>query len=135
MRISNKVMIQTIIQLLVFLGLFLISRSLLKNIYLFEWTSRYLYCCIWIIVLVLCIRKKINMAWFITVGNVVGIVLGQLLGEVIKNFRMKEITVKTSAEEAYQLSQHYGVPIWALTIFVTLVAGELIHKIKVSKIS
>lgn len=75
------------------------------------------------------------MAWFITVGNVVGIVLGQLLGEVIKNFRMKEITVKTSAEEAYQLSQHYGVPIWALTIFVTLVAGELIHKIKVSKIS
>lgn len=135
MRMNKKILLHIIIQLLIFVGLFSISRSLLYNIYLYEWTSKHLYCGTWIIMLILCVRKKVDVAWFITAGNVLGIVIGQLLGDFIKNIRMKKITVETSAEDVYQLSHHYGVFIWILFVFIIFLVGELLHKRKVSKMS
>lgn len=107
----------------VFGVLYLISMTLLNKVYLFEWTARNLYCYVWVAVAVLIVLDKLRIAYAVTLGNLLGVIIGQYLGDLIKAQRVKQITPETTPDMTYELSTHYGVNIWAITIIVCAAAG------------
>lgn len=112
-RHNNYCLIATIA---IFLILYLVSKIYLRNLYLFEWTQRHCYLGIWIIAIGLILLNKTLISAFISVGNVVGIFLGQYMGDWIRKITMSQITAGMEPETVYQLQHHPGVEIWLLTI-------------------
>ena len=107
----------------VFGGLYLISMTVLNGVYLFEWTARNLYCYVWVAVAVLIVLDKLYAAYTVTLGNLAGVVIGQLLGDFIASERAKLITPDTSAEMSYILSSHDGATRWAVVLVFFTAAG------------
>lgn len=107
----------------VFGGLYLLSMTLLNRVYLFEWTARNLYCYVWAAVAVLIVLDKLTVAYAVTLGNLAGVIIGQLLGDFIVSERAKLITHDTSAEMAYLLSSHDGTMIWGIVLVFFTAAG------------
>lgn len=121
-NLKNKA-ITLIASAAVFGILYLLSMTLLNKVYLFEWTARNLYCYVWAIAAVLIVFDKLIVSYFVTFGNLIGILIGQFLGDFIRSQRMKLITPETTSDVEYFLSYHYGAFIWAITILVCLAAG------------
>lgn len=124
----SNVMVSIVLQLLVFLLAFLVSLYLLPDWYVCKWTAKSFYCFIWVIMIILCIRNKCDVGWGITIANVLGIVVGQVLGQEIKNLGIAKINEATSNERTYQLSKNYGVVIWGIFIIVAFIIGEILHR-------
>ena len=78
--------------------------------------------------IILCIRNKCDVGWVITMANVLGIVVGQVLGQEIKNLGIAKINEATSNERTYQLSKNYGVVIWGIFIIGAFIIGEILHR-------
>ena len=121
-NLKNKT-IALIASAAVFGILYLLSMTLLNKVYLFKWAAHNLYCYEWAIAAVLIVFDKLIVSYFVTFGNLVGILIGQLLGDLIRSQRMKLITPETTSNEEYFLSYHYGALIWMITILVCLAAG------------
>lgn len=109
----------TILGLMIpFISLFLISKLFLSDIYLFEWTARHHYLFLWVAVILLVLIDRVHLATALTIGNVVGVLVGQFLGDLIRNQSLSQITPEMSGEEVYRLSHHPGFEIWLATIGV-----------------
>lgn len=119
-----------ILQLTTFIILYLLSNTVFKNVYLYKWTADHLYLYIWIPVIILTILNKKYISLSLTIGNLVGIIIGELLGEYIRNENIKKITEITPPHEVYRLQSHYGFFIWLLILLTFLIAGILVQKKK-----
>ena len=108
---------------IIFGGLYALSRTLLQNVYLFEWTSRNLYLYIWIPALILAVLNKTAVSYAITLGNLAGVVIGQLLGDFIISQNAKLITPETTPDMEYYLTYHQGAFIWIITVLAFTVLG------------
>jgi len=115
-------------QLAFFGALYFVSMTIFKDIYLFEWTARNRYLYIWVLIAILTIFGKKYTALSLTVGNLIGIIAGQLSGDYIKNENIKKITETMEAHEVYRLHTHYGFYIWVLTLVIFLVIGVVVQR-------
>lgn len=107
----------------VFGGLYALARTLLQDVYLFEWTSRNLYLYIWIPALILAVLNKTAVSYAITLGNLAGVVIGQLLGDFIISQNAKLITPETTPDREYYLTTHQGAFIWIITVLAFTAVG------------
>lgn len=124
-----------IIQFMIFIILYAVSVTVFSNKYLYKWTADHKYLYIWIIILILTIYRQHIIALLLTCGNVIGVLIGQSLGDYIRNENMKKITEIMTAEQVYHLQKHYGFVIWILTLFAFLVIGTIIQKIIIQKLN
>lgn len=74
----------------IFFLFYLISQRYFLGLYLFEWTSRNFYCGIWSLCLILILCQKPLPAFFVTAGNIIGVVIGQFLGDLIRTENIKK---------------------------------------------
>ena len=107
----------------IFFLFYLISQRYFLGLYLFEWTSRNFYCGIWSLCLILILCQKPLPAFFVTAGNIIGVVIGQFLGDLIRTENIKKITDTMNPQQIYELHNHPGVPLWLLVIVLFLVLG------------
>lgn len=117
------VLIHLGIQLSIFLILFIVSKSMLKDVYLYKWTADRFYLLAIPLVVIFTFMGRFKLSYTITFWNLTLIIVGQALGDLIRNNNMEKIDPSTSAEVAYRLSHHYGFEIWFFgMIIVTIVA-------------
>ncbi len=115
-----------IITAIVFLGLYLVSTTFLQELYLFEWTADNHYLYVWVIAVVLILVNKIRTSFALTLGNFIGTLIGQFLGDWMRYESMKKIIPGMDAGIEAQLRLHYGVPIWLLTMTIFLILNKVL---------
>lgn len=120
--LTNKKTNHYIIQMLIFVITFIISKTLLKDVYLFEWASRRYFLYLWILVLLLTYFEKYRLSYAITISNTVGLFIGQYIGDLIIKSNQALITPETSNAEIARLNTHYGVLIWIGFVVVSMIA-------------
>lgn len=120
-----------VVTIIMFFGFYFVSEIYLQKLYLFEWTSRHLYLGIWMITIGLILFNKILISFSITIGNFAGVVLGQYMGEWLRQQNMSKIVPGMNPQTVYQLQHHPGVEIWLLTIGVFFLLGLLLGKLRI----
>lgn len=126
-RNPRKKLIAFITAVIVYLGLQVLSMTALSDIYTFKWMADHLYCYTWISVFVLIAFDCTSLSYFVTFGNLIGTIVGELLGGFIKEERMGDITTEMEAGEIHERSIHYGVLIWLITIIAFLAVGIIVN--------
>lgn len=114
----------------IFIGIYIISRLFLKELYWFNWTSHSKYLYIWVVALILIHFEKYIISYSITFGNIGGIFLGQFVGDAIKAKNMLKIEPGMDVEQIYHLQHHPGFEIWACSILACLAIGTIFYKLK-----
>lgn len=115
-----------IFYLLPFLTMYLISTFLLNDLYLFKWLADRWYLCLWAVVLLLAYKHKHLISISLTVGSVLGIPLGQFLGDFLRNRNIQSITALMSQEDQAKMYLHHGVAIWSATVILAAILGILL---------
>jgi hypothetical protein len=115
-----------LLQLMVFAIAYSVSVTVFKDIYLPGWTAHNRYLYVWVLVIVLTVLKKPIISAALTLGNVLGLLIGQTLGDFLRNMQMQKITADMEPGDVAMLSQHNGWFIWICTILVFLTAGIVI---------
>lgn len=126
-RNPKKKIIAFIAAIIVYLGLQVLSMTTLSEVYTFKWLADHLYCYTWIAVLVLVALDRTPLSYYLTFGNLIGTIVGELLGSFIREQRMSKITSEMTVEEIHERSMHYGVLIWLITIIAFLVVGIIVN--------
>ena len=124
MNKSGKILLNILVTLLIYFLIFYLSHTLFQD-YLFVWTAQNKYCYIWVLSLLLILMQKPLISYCITLGNILGIFIGQYLGDHLRAVSMSRITQYSTAEEQWHLSLHYGVVIWIIVILRASVVGLL----------
>lgn len=124
MNKSGKILLNILVTLLIYFLIFYLSHTLFQD-YLFVWTAQNKYCYIWVLSLLLILMQKPLISYCITLGNILGIFIGQYLGDHLRAVSMSRITQYSTAEERWHLSLHYGVLIWIIVIVLVSVIGFL----------
>ena len=86
------------IQLIIFGITYLISLRL-KDIYFFGWLTHNKFAYIWVAIILFTMFGGTLYSYAITIGNVIGILIGQFLGEYLLNVAKAKITPKMDAAE------------------------------------
>lgn len=108
----------------VYFVLILISATLLNSVYTFEWMLRNFYCYTWVLALAMIVFDKTVLAYFVTFGNLIGTVTGQILGDIIREVKLNNITPDmTELEISIIEYTHHGVTIWGIILFASIVLG------------
>lgn len=126
-RNPGKKLTAFITAVIVYLGLQVLSMTALSEVYTFKWMADHLYCCTWISVIVLIAFDCASLSYYVTFGNLIGTIVGELLGGFIREQRMGKITPEMEAGEIHERSIHYGVLIWLITIIVFLAVGIIVN--------
>lgn len=116
-------LILPILYLIPFIILYGISRLFFDDLYLFKWLSDRLYLCVWIVVILLVYNSKYWIATSLTIGSIVGVLLGQFWGDFIRNNNIHSITSMMTQEERARLYLHPGVPLWISTVLILTLIG------------
>lgn len=114
--------------ILPFIILYIISTVFLSNLYLFEWTARYFYLYLWLIVIILTCYKKYYIAASLVIGNIIGIFIGQFIGDYLLYMNIQKITHDMSNEKRASLRIHHGITIWIITILICFIIGLIMRK-------
>ena len=122
MNKSGKILLNILVTLLIYFLIFYLSHTLFQD-YLFVWTAQNKYCYIWVLSLLLILMQKPLISYCITLGNILGIFIGQYLGDHLRAVSMSKITQYSTAEEQWHLSLHYGVLIWIIVIVLVSAIG------------
>lgn len=105
---------------------YIICEEFLFNVYVFEWMAHNNYVYTWIFPLLMIILDKTPVAYFASAGNLIGMFVGQYLGDFIQLQRMKQITPgmeETNPGLYWSLNTHYGVFIWGITFLICIGIG------------
>ena len=109
---------------------YLLSQTVLHEIYLFEWTAAHYYLCLWVASVTFCFLGLYKAALITTIGNWAGILIGQVLGDFIIKINAAKITPDMYVGKVWQLKTHYGVLIWLAVFLVSFILGIMIEKKK-----
>ena len=112
--------------LMIYAGLQVMSMTVLKNAYMFEWMGRNCYCYTWVLVILLVLVDKTLVANFVTFGTLLGVVIGELLGNILWERNMSKITSDMSVEQQHYLSLHHGVLIFVITLLKFVAMGVIL---------
>lgn len=116
-----------IIQLCVFLLLYILSETVLHDFYPFDWTAKQFYLGAIIPIVLTTIFGAPVISTSITAGVVLGNVIGHFLGEFLRNRSIATVTPDMDAEMVARLHLHYGWVIWILTVMASAVFGVVLH--------
>lgn len=116
------------ITIIIFAALYLLSKTVLSQLYLFEWTARHHYLYVWMFSIILLYCKKSIISFSITCGNLFGILIGQFFGDYIRYKNILKITAVMSSEQKDSLYHHPGVEYWIITIIIFTILGILVNK-------
>lgn len=114
----------------VYILLQVLSSTLLNDIYIYEWMARNHYCYTWLPVIVLVVFNQTIMSYFITAGNLIGTIIGDLLGNYLREQRMNGITSDMDSGEVMLRSYHHGVFIWIIVLLVFTVIGLVLSIVR-----
>lgn len=113
-----------------FLIVYIVSKQFLQDVYLPEWTQRNAYLYVWIAAIFFDFLEKHFRSVSISIGNIVGIVVGQIAGDAIVKYNVGKITPGMLPGKIEQLRSHPGVLIWICTILIFYVVGTLGERLK-----
>lgn len=108
-----------------FAALWLVCR-LLRDIYLFGWAiqnGRGLLVLGWVLALSMGAFGLRLLAYFVTLGNVVGVFFGQFFGDFWTAWKVARLPPDPSAPEYYLAHSHPGAFLWMIAALVFLLAG------------
>lgn len=126
-----KQFVTLLITLSIFVAMKVISMRFLADVYLFEWTGRRFYLYIWLsLPFFIFVMKDLIAAWIITIGNVAGVIIGQLWGDYLIYINSFKITPETNDATYWYLMNHKGAFIW---LFIILACFGLIFGYKLFK--
>lgn len=119
------------IQAFLWLFIFMIFGVLDRSHYLGGWIyhNKNFYIILAVIAIIITIFNK-NIGYFMTLGNICGLICGRFIGDYIKYKNILKITAQTSVEEEYFLRSHKGFFIWILCIIISILIACLIEIIK-----
>ncbi len=118
----------SLLSLLPFLMIYLLSKTIFNNYYLFEWTASHLYLYTWLIAIVLILSKKYSYALMLSLANFFAVFIGQFVGDYLKQLNMAKITTTNDAETIAHLSNHHGFEIYLSLILITMIGFFIIDK-------
>ena len=107
---------------------YLLSQTVLHEIYLFEWTASHYYLYLWAAPITFCFLEMYKAALITTIGNWAGILIGQVLGDFIIKINVAKIKPDMYAGKVWQLRTHYGVLIWLAVFLVSFIIGIIVEK-------
>lgn len=125
--VYNNIGVNCLITFFIYFSIYHLSYNVFHE-YLFLWTAANKYCYIWILSYLFLIFNKVIFSYCVTFGNIIGIFIGQYLGDYIQEIRMNKIISSSTVEERWYLSLHYGVAIWIITILLSFLVGLLLYK-------
>lgn len=123
----NTRTVHLIISTIGFIIFYYISKVWLSNLYLFEWMADNweIPLFIWIIVLILTLIKRTILAVSITIGHLIGIIVGQCLGDYLLKKSQALITPNMDFGQAHHLHNHKGFVIWLIILAASFIIGIL----------
>ena len=113
-----------------FLILYLVSIVFLRDVYLPDWTAQNHYLYLWIAPIIL---DLLDLHWAsvsISLGNLAGVVFGQIIGDFIVRINTAKITPEMAPGQAQQLRTHPGFLIWLGFLLIFTAAGIYLQKTK-----
>ncbi len=118
---SKSKYIHALIQAVIFIAVYVITTSMFGDYYLFGWIGHNtaVYFVVAFAVIFTTLTGKIDQGYYGTIANVVGLVAGHFIGEMIRTMNMKKITDGMSPQVIYELHKHYGFFIW-IGVFIVL---------------
>lgn len=120
------------ITLLPYIILFILTKMFFNEVYLLDWLARRWYYGLWIITAVLAVFN-FKLSFFISCANIVAITLGQVIGDILQNYNISQITPDMTAEQQARLYLHYGVFIWIISLLVSVAMFALVTYIRKKK--
>ena len=122
------------IQLIIFGITYFISLRL-KDIYFFGWLTHNKFAYIWVAIILFTMFGGTLYSYAITIGNVIGILIGEFLGEYLLNAAKAKITSEMDvAKREYLSNSYYHVFIW-LSFIIMVVLLVFINKFISKRIS
>ena len=110
-----------IIQLVIF-GITYSISFVLRERYFFGWLIHNNFAYIWVVMIILTMFGKYIYSYAIAIGNIVGILLGQILGEYILKLSRAKIATETNVDKMRVLeNSYYHVFIWLSFIIIVIV--------------
>lgn len=117
-----------LIVFLAYVVCYLLSQTVLHEIYLFEWTAAHYYLCLWVVSVTFCFLEMYKAVLITTAGNWAGILIGQVLGNFIVKINTTKITPDMYIGKVWQLKTHYGVLIWLAVFLISFIIGIIVEK-------
>lgn len=107
----------------------------LKEEYFFGWLvhNKTIYIGLFIITMIMISIGARKLAYCTFAGNLIGIILGQFLGNLFQSKNMAKIEPGMSEQMRYQLSSGKHVFIWATILIVFIILGLILDSAKNSK--
>ena len=110
-----------IIQLVIF-GITYSISFVLRERYFFGWLIHNNFAYIWVVMIIFTMFGKYLYSYAIAIGNIIGILLGQVLGEYILKLSRAKIATETNVDKIRVLeNSYYHVFIWLSFIIIVIV--------------
>ena len=110
-----------IIQLIIF-GITYSISFVLRDRYFFGWLIHNNFAYIWVVMIIFTMFGKYLYSYAIAIGNIIGILLGQVLGEYILKISRAKIATETNVDKIRVLENgYYHVFIWLSFIIIVIV--------------
>ena len=110
-----------IIQLIIF-GITYSISFVLRDRYFFGWLIHNNFAYIWVVMIIFTMFGKYLYSYAIAIGNIIGILLGQVLGEYILKLSRAKIATETNVDKIRVLeNSYYHVFIWLSFIIIVIV--------------
>ena len=116
--------------------LVIVTAAFFPDAYLLEWTLSRSYLFLWVLAALLAYSRPI-LGYTISLGNFIGVILGQVLGDILRKNNIAKITPDMDPGEVVRLHHHHGFFIWISTVLSVIalywIVAVLIHKLKKEK--
>ena len=111
--------------LLSFAGLAVVTKLWFPEVYLLEWTCRHSYIYIWAWVFYLTAVRKEIIAVALSVGNLFGVIVGQVYGSYLFDIDMAKLEAGINIGRGYP--QNYSFAIYIYSLLAAFILGVLIQ--------
>ena len=134
----KEIMLKRLKPLLIQLIIFGITSSIsfvLRDRYFFGWLIHNNFAYIWVVMIIFTMFGKYLYSYAIAIGNIIGILLGQVLGEYILMLSKEKTATETNIDKIRVLeNSYYHVYIW-LSFIIIVVVLVFINKLISKKLN
>ena len=108
------------IQTILWVVLFLLWNTILRDVYPFSWMEHNEMYWLWFMVPLCCLTKRSAFSLWLTMGNLVGLFAGWLVGDILYDLS------QLSHPEA-PMHIHHGWTIWLMTLLLSTVIYAFVN--------
>lgn len=118
-----------VIEVLIFSAVFLLAYTVFSDEYLFGWATHNwrFYLILNIIPLLLLFFKKQLVSVFMSTGIIVGLFIGNYLGDLIRKLNMAKVVEGMTNQEIGRLHHDPGFSIWVVIILLSIIIGVIVQ--------